>query len=106
MQLFAGIALGVILGGAVAAWLVGRWRSTAGGATSLLTDVLGRAAAVVILFWMTMRVASHGGPFIVLAVPLGLFTIAMAALTAIRLFGLVLVLTGRIPENGETAVRR
>jgi hypothetical protein len=106
MQLFAAIALGVIVGGAAAAWLVGRFRSTTGGVLSLLVDVLGRTAAVVILFWVTVRLASHGGLFLVLAVPLGLFSLAMAALTALRAFALALIVTGRIPETDERVVRR
>jgi len=66
---------------------------------SILADILGRTAATVILFAISVRLAERGGAALALGIALGIFTLAMTALVGLRVGALWYATARGLPEE-------
>ena len=98
MRTFYAVVLVVIVGGAVASWVVGRFHSTAGTLMSLAAGLVGRIGVVGVMAYSTAESVERGGWFIALAalfILIGVGAIFMGAITAGAIW---LAVTGRAAD--------
>jgi hypothetical protein len=100
VRTFGLIAVCVIVGGLVLAWVVRRTISErVGVALSLVAQLIARFVAIALIFVAAAKIAEHGGWLIAIGALLGLFGLAMAVLSLIPAIALWQVVAHGLPDD-------